>query len=384
MIVASLLDAGASEEALREAVRSLGLSGFALSVERTQKQGLAAVRFDVRLDPSSPQPHRHLHPIVEMIRKGKLSAVARDRAIRVFERLAEAEAAVHGTTVENVHFHEVGALDAIIDVVGAVVCLAFLGVERVVCSAIPVGSGTIECAHGVLPIPAPATARLLQGVPIAACPEPGELTTPTGAALLTTLAAEFGPMPAMCVSTIGYGAGTREGKTRPNLLRVFVGESEGASMLDADSVVELQTNLDDAAPQVIAHAMERLLAAGALDVFAVPIHMKKGRLGTMLSVLCRPADAEAMERIIFAETPTLGIRRRETARHVLPRRIEAVETAYGSIRVKVATFGPATSASPEFDDCRQAAIQRGVPLRDVLDAARDAWNRRQGESRRES
>ncbi|MDO8630148.1 MAG: nickel pincer cofactor biosynthesis protein LarC, partial [Phycisphaerales bacterium] len=236
MIVASLLDAGADAAALREGLAGLGLSGYTLAVERVNKQGLAAVRFHVALDATTHQPHRHLKHIIEIIDSAKLPDRVRDRAKRIFTRLAEAEAGIHGATVEEVHFHEVGAVDAIVDVVGAVFALELLGVERVACSPIPVGSGTISCAHGVMPVPAPATAELLKGVPIAACDETGELTTPTAAAVLTTLASEFGSMPAMTTTAIGYGAGTRDGQKRPNILRVLIGDAAPTAEADVDHV----------------------------------------------------------------------------------------------------------------------------------------------------
>ncbi|MCH7995814.1 MAG: nickel pincer cofactor biosynthesis protein LarC, partial [Planctomycetes bacterium] len=263
MIVASLIDAGADEQALREGLSSLAVAGYTLKIEKIRKQGFAATRFLVELDSTAPQPHRHLADVVEIIRSGNLPDRVRQNSIEVFERLAKAEAQVHGTSVDKVHFHEVGAVDAIVDVVGAMLALQTLGVERVVCSPIPVGSGTVKCAHGVMPIPAPATAELLQGVPLAETDETGELITPTGAAVLTTLADEFGPLPAMSVSAIGYGAGTRDGAAVPNLLRVFLGAASDSD--DADSVTVLETNLDDASGEIVGYTIERALQMGALD-----------------------------------------------------------------------------------------------------------------------
>jgi uncharacterized protein (TIGR00299 family) protein len=252
------------------------------------------------------------------------------------------------------------------------IALELLGVEQVLCSSIPVGSGTVICSHGVMPVPAPATAELLKGVPIAATDEPGELTTPTAAAVLTTLAESFGTMPAMTVDRVGYGAGSRDGKTRPNVLRVLIGEvAEGNA--DADEIVVLETNLDDASPQIVAYALDRLLAEGALDVFATPIHMKKGRSGVLLSVLCEPAAAARLERLMMVETPTFGVRRHSARRCKLRRRHDVVETRFGAIRIKVGQGGGVSTASPEFDDCQAAAGRTGSPLREVIAEAQAAW-----------
>jgi uncharacterized protein (TIGR00299 family) protein len=376
MIVASLLDAGADAAALREGLAGLGLSGYTLAIERINKQGLAATRFHVALDATTHQPHRHLKHIVEIIDAANLPHRVRDRAKRIFTRLAEAEARIHGATIEKVHFHEVGAVDAIVDVVGAVFALELLGVERVACSPIPVGSGAITCAHGVMPVPAPATAELLKGVPIAACDETGELTTPTAAAVLTTLATEFGPMPAMKTASIGYGAGTRDGQKRPNVLRVLIGDAAPTAGADVDQVMLLETNLDDATPQTIGYCVEQLFSAGALDVWTQPILMKKQRSGVLLSVLCSPGDAAKMERIMFVETPTFGVRRRLVERAILKRRHETVATPFGEIHMKIGEREGVTTATPEFEDCRAAALEHGVALREVIAAADAAWRSR--------
>ena len=373
MIVAALLDAGADAEALRSGLDSLGVGGYALSIEKITKQGFAATRFRVDLDPSSDQPHRHLKQVVEIINGGKLSVAVTAKAIAIFERLAEAEAAVHATSVEKVHFHEVGAVDAIVDVVGAVLACELLGVEEIICSPIPVGSGTVTCEHGVIPVPAPATARMLKGVPLAASDETGELTTPTGAAVLTTLASRFGAIPAMTMTAVGVGAGSREGRSRPNILRVLLGTTGDAGS-DADRIVQLETNLDDASPEIIGYCQQRLLDAGALDVYTVPIHMKKWRTGVVLTVLCKPGDADALERIVFAETTTFGVRRQTLDRHTMHRRSERVTTPFGEIRVKIGRRGDIETISPEYDDCRAAAIEHDTPLRDVVAAARAAWS----------
>lgn len=371
MILASLLDAGADAAALREAFAALPLTGYSFSSERINKQGFAATQVRVKLDQSQNQPHRHLSHIRKILEESTLSDSVKEKALRVFTRLAEAEAKVHGTTIEKVHFHEVGAVDAIIDVVGAVVALESLGVKDVRCSPLPVGSGTVTCEHGVMPVPAPATAELLMGFPIAACDEAGEMTTPTAAAVLTTLASEFGPPPGMTLTAIGYGAGTRDGQTRPNLLRVMLGETQGDE--ETDTVAVLETNLDDVSPEVIGHCLECLMAGGALDAFTTPIQMKKSRPGIMLTVLCEPGRIDAMERVLFAETTTFGVRRHLVARTKMRRRWETVTTPFGDIRMKVGEIGETQTASPEYADCRAAAERCGKPLREVIAAANAAW-----------
>ncbi|MHC4695722.1 MAG: nickel pincer cofactor biosynthesis protein LarC [Planctomycetota bacterium] len=371
MIVASLLDAGADADALREGLTSLDVEGYALSIEKVNKQGFAATRFSVDLEDRTEQPHRCLEDIVRIIKASALTASVKDKAIHVFERLARAEAAVHGTTIDQIHFHEVGAVDAIVDIVGAILALELLDVQRVLCSPVPVGSGTVNCAHGTLPLPAPATAELLKGVPVAACDEAGELTTPTAAALLTTLADEFGAIPSMTIRAVGYGAGTREGKARPNVLRVMIGQAVGEG--ETDQITVLETNIDDASPEIVGYCLERVLEAGALDACAVPIHMKKSRSGVLLTVLCKHDQVDAIERILFAETTTFGVRRYTVQRSKMLRRHETVATPFGEIRVKIGERGGVVTAGPEYEDCRAAARQHGVALRDVVAAANQAW-----------
>jgi hypothetical protein len=374
MIVAALLDAGADAEALHSAIAALQLRGYDLEVTRVQRAGLAATRFDVRLHADHAQPHRHLKDILAILEGTTLPPAVRQRAADVFTRLAEAEATVHGTTPDRVHFHEVGAVDAILDVVGALLALDLLGVTRVVCSPLVVGSGTVRCAHGLLPVPAPATALLIHGVPISGSEASGELLTPTAAAILTTIAEGYGSLPPMTIRSVGYGAGARDDPSRPNVLRVLLGDEAPAG--GNDLVVLLETNLDDVTPACVAHCMERLLEEGALDAFAIPVHMKKSRVGLLLSVLARPADEERLRRIVFSETGTLGIRRRAVERNTLDRRYEEVATPYGTIRVKVGTAPGVCTAAPEFEDCRRAAKEHGVALRTVMDAARSEWARR--------
>jgi uncharacterized protein (TIGR00299 family) protein len=383
MILGALLHAGVSLDKLREVVARLRLPSVELTAEPVQRGGFAATHVTVAIGEEARRGHRHLPDIQQKIAQAGLTPRVTEQAGRVFTRLAEAEAAVHGIPVENVHFHEVGAADAIVDIVGACAGLEALAIGQVLCSPIPTGSGTVHCEHGLLPVPAPATAELLRGVPLAACDEPAELTTPTGAAILTTLAASFGPPPAMRITSIGYGAGTRENRSRPNILRLLVGELTPAARDEEERVIVLETQVDDATGQVVAFAVERLLQSGALDAYVVPIMMKKGRPGQLLTALARPQDAATLEAILFAETTTLGVRQHECLRHKLARGHETVATPFGPIRVKVGRRDDRVcQAWPEFDDCAAAAREHSVPLRTVQDAALLAWAQ-QHEPRRE-
>lgn len=403
MFLAAMLDAGLAIETLQGVVNALNLPGVALSATRVKRGGIAATHVTVEVGAEARKAHRHLHHIVKIIDAAaaahpqQLPPAVAEAAKGVFTRLAEAEAAVHGTSVEKVHFHEVGAADAIVDIVGACVGLNALGVERLICSPVPPGSGTVHCEHGVMPVPAPATARLLAGVPLATCDEPGELVTPTGAALIKVLAADFGPLPAMTIERQGWGAGTREGKTRANVLRLVLGETSAdaaagtaaatpqagvtVAALEHDVVTVLEAHLDDATGQAVAFAIERLLESGALDAYAVPIMMKKGRPGMQLTALCPPERRTACEAVLFAETPTLGIRRTRAERTKLPRRHETVATRFGNIRLKVAgTPGQETQAWPEYADCAAAAREHRAALRDVQQEALRVWmNAQRGE-----
>lgn len=380
MIVGSLIDAGANADTLRECFDSLGLSGYSLSIERVTKQGFAATRFHVELEKSESDckaakpSHRHLSQILEIIEKAPLSLASKEKIGSIFQRLARAEAKVHGSSIEKVHFHEVGAVDAIVDITGAVVGLELLGIERVVCSPITTGSGVVTCEHGVLPVPAPATAELLKGVPVVGGPDEGEQITPTAAAILTTLASEFRSIPPMVIREIGFGAGSREGKSRPNVLRVLVGEESCDA--EMDEITVLETNIDDTSPQLVGHCIERLLERGALDAYAVPIQMKKCRSGLLLAVLCEHGAVGLMESILFAETRTFGIRRHRMQRKKLQRRHESVTTRFGEIRVKLGWSAESQTASPEFEDCRAAAQEHNVAVRTVIDAASAAWHMR--------
>ncbi len=374
MLLAALLDAGADQAALRRHLATLPLTGYELEVREEVRHGLRCLRAEVRLEHGGGHPHRGLAEVHEMIDAGDLPPGAAERAKAVFARLAEAEARVHGTTPEAVHFHEVGAVDAVVDVAGVTTCLALLEADRVACSPLPMGSGYVETSHGRLPVPAPAVVELMRGCPTAESPEPGERTTPTGAALLATLAEAFGPMPAMTVRGAGYGAGGRKGRHGPNCLRVIVGEPSSTKKEESDTMWLIETNLDDATPETIAAAAEALLDAGARDAWTTPATMKKGRPGLVLACLAEETAREAVEETLFVHTPTFGLRRRRVERAVLARRHERVETPFGTVRVKVGRrAGRVLTASPEYQDCLRLARARGVAFRDVAEAARAAW-----------
>ncbi len=362
----ALLDAGAPPEALIDALKSLDM-GARFEVEKTRRGGVAASKFRVITD-GQAQAHRHLKHILGMIEKAPISDRAKHNASNVFRRLGDAEARVHGVPVEKVHFHEVGAVDSIADIVGACVALDLLDIGEVHTSAINVGSGTVHTEHGMLPVPAPATAALLEGKPIYARGPAIELTTPTGAALATTLSSGFGALPAMSIAHIGYGAGDHDFKDHANVLRVLVGERTTAT--EATLVSVLEANIDDSSPQVLGYALERLLDAGALDASFSPLQMKKNRPGALLRVIARPQDQERLADIVFAETSTLGLRIYSAERRVEERRVVEVETPYGKARVKVSGHGAFT---PEYEDCRALALKTGTPLPKIVAAAQEAY-----------
>lgn len=365
MTVGALIDAGADRAALVRSLEALG-TGAKFEVEKTKRRGIAASKF--RVVGGDNKTHRHLKHILEIIEKAGISARAEQNASAVFQRLGAAEAKVHDIAIEKVHFHEVGAVDSICDIVGACIGFDLLGVDAVYCSPLNVGSGTVKTEHGVLPVPAPATSELLVGKPIYARGPSLELTTPTGAAIATTLAVEFGALPPMRVLASGYGAGDHDFPEHANVLRVLIGESSGAS--ESTTVAVLEANIDDSTPQVLGYAMERLLDAGVLDVTLVPVQMKKGRPGTMLSVIARPEDRENLARLIFEETSTLGVRIYSAERRVQARHSVEVATPQGTVRMKVSENG---SFAPEYEDCRKLALATGVPLKQILAEANLAY-----------
>jgi uncharacterized protein (TIGR00299 family) protein len=371
MTVGALLDAGADAEGVIEALKSLD-TGARYEVEKTHRGGMTATKFRVIL-PEVPagahtHSHRHLKSILSMIDKAPISDRAKANASKVFQRLGDAEAHVHGMPVEKVHFHEVGAADSIADIVGACVAFDLLDVQNICTSAINVGSGTVKTEHGMLPVPAPATAELLIGKPIYSHGPAVELTTPTGAALATTLSSSFGPAPAMNIQSIGYGAGDHDFKEQPNVLRVLIGETSGAEEATLVSVIE--ANIDDSSPQVLGYALERLLEVGALDAAISPLQMKKNRPGALLHVIAKPEDQERLAQIIFAETSTLGLRIYSAERRVQQRQVVKVETPFGAVRGKVSEHG---SFAPEYEDCKAIATRTGTPLRTILAASAEAY-----------
>ncbi|MBV9406477.1 MAG: nickel pincer cofactor biosynthesis protein LarC, partial [Acidobacteriaceae bacterium] len=367
MTVGALVDAGANWETVQHALESLDL-GASFRLEKTNRKGIAAAKFVV--ESSDEKKHRHLPQIEKIVARGELSESSRAKALAVFGRLAEAEAQAHDIPVEKVHFHEVGAVDSICDVVGACVALDLLGIHEVRSARINVGSGTVETQHGLLPVPAPATAYLLKDRPIYSAGPEMELTTPTGAALLSTWATQFGGVPAVRLIAQGFGAGEKDFREQANVLRVLIGERSDAP--EPTTVTVLEANIDDSTPQILGYAMERLLEAGALDVTLTPIFMKKNRPATMISIIAEPRTAEDLTAILFAETTTLGVRATQAERRVLARKMATVETLYGKLRIKYTENG---AFAPEYDDCRRAAQERGVPLRTVIAEANDAFRR---------
>jgi uncharacterized protein (TIGR00299 family) protein len=366
MTVGALIDAGAPAEPLIAALDGLGV-GASFAVEKTKRGGIAATKFRVTLS-DVPHKHRHLHHILDLIQRAPIAQRARRNASAIFEKLGQAEAQVHGVGIEKVHFHEVGAADSIADIVGACVALDALGVEEVRASAINTGSGTVKTEHGVLPVPAPATANLLAGKPIYARGPEFELTTPTGAAIAATLASGFGPLPPMRITSTGYGAGDRDFPGQPNVLRVLIGERTAA--VEAALVSVIEANIDDSSPQVLGYALERLIEAGALDASLSPLQMKKNRPGSLLRVIAKPEDQERLAGIVFAETSTLGLRVYAAERRVEERRLVMVETEFGPVRVKVSGSG---RFAPEYEDCRAIAEKTGTPLVKVLAAANEGY-----------
>ncbi|HSO73218.1 MAG TPA: nickel pincer cofactor biosynthesis protein LarC, partial [Blastocatellia bacterium] len=383
------LDLGVEFDALRRQIESLGLTGCEIKAERVSRTGIAATKFSVEVNEAA-QPERRLADIRAIIERAERGDQTKARAIRAFELLAEAEAHVHGTTADRVHFHEVGAVDSIVDTVGAMIGVELLGADKFFASALRVGHGSVRSQHGRLPIPAPATAELLRGVPVYAGDIEGEFVTPTGAAIVRTLCESFGPMPEMKIDRVGYGAGTRDPKGFPNALRLVCGEttdrlqpraslagSSRLSQTNTERVVVIETNIDDMNPQAYSFVMERAFGLGALDVFLAPVQMKKDRPGVLMTVLAKPGDADALIELLLKETTTLGVRYHESNRRTLDRVIESVATQYGLVRIKVARDGARTlHFQPEYEDCARLAGLAQVPLLEVQDAARAAYRER--------
>jgi pyridinium-3,5-bisthiocarboxylic acid mononucleotide nickel chelatase len=411
MFLGALLDAGVPAEVFERSVAGLDI-GAKLEISRVDRSGISASKVDVLVHGEKELPrevfwekqaqrHDHAHgphqhgtahghsgsragartphnhgrgwtEIKQIISRANISVRAKATAIRIFEVLGQAEAKIHNTNIETIHFHEVGAVDAMVDIVCAASGAEELGVDEWVCSPLNVGGGTVKCAHGTFPVPAPATVELLQGAPVYSSGLNVELVTPTGAAIVKTLANRFGSFPEMRVQRAGYGAGTRDFPGHANVLRLTVGEAAGQKPVrgSQETISVLEANLDDLNPQVFGYVLDRLLEEGALDVFGVPVQMKKNRPGMLLTVLCRPEDSARLSQVVFAETTTLGIRRREERREVLDRRWVTVETLWGSVRMKVASMnGTVTNYAPEYEDCRQIAAEQRVPLKEVMQEA---------------
>jgi len=412
MIVGALIDLGLPIESIRDVLRSLGIDYGGVSAERVLRAGVSATKFRVHADEAatvesvaashahahshapdhhhSHEAHEHGHShahghghshhhdhhtveeIGELIGKSGLSPEGKCRARLMFERLAEAEAAIHDVPIDRVHLHEVGAIDSIVDIISAVHGLEWLGADSIVASPLNVGSGTVQCAHGTFPVPAPATARLLKGVPICAGPIAAEMVTPTGALIVTQYASSYGQLPPICVDAVGYGAGSRDFPGHPNVLRLFVGESAEAAR--AERIVSIECEIDDMNPQLFGPLMDRLTGAGALDVFYAPVQMKKNRPGVLVTVIAPPHHREAISAVLFTDTTTIGVRYQEMLRDKLDREIRDVDTPAGTIRFKVASRnGRILNASPEFEDCARAARERGLSIKDVQALAVKAW-----------
>jgi hypothetical protein len=380
MILASMLDAGLDERFLVSQIKLLGLEGVELKVERRQRSGIGAAGFEV-LAPAQKH-HRNLADIRAIISQSGISESARGRAIAIFEKLAGVEGAIHGKKADEITFHEIGAVDSIVDIVGVCVGFEALGIEKICCSQLCVGSGVINCAHGKLPAPSPATTALLQeaGAPVVGKSVGAELLTPTGAAILTNLCEDFGAMPAMRIESVGYGAGSRQFDEFANVLRLIIGNSAEENDVDTDCVCLLETNVDDATGEMVGFVSQLLLDKGAVDVFTTAIGMKYNRPAVKLSVLCRPGDGAKMEKILFKEGLTLGIRKQFLQRSKLRREIVAVDTEFGRINIKQGILNSEfVCAKPEYSDCAEAAKRHGVSLKSVIEAAKTAFAlRKQG------
>ena len=368
MTLGALVDAGLPIDALRSELAKLNLPGYTLSSETVRRSGLAATKVHVVLD-EKKQPARHLSDIEAIINGSSLSPAVKQKSLKIFQRLAEVEAKVHGTTPDRVHFHEVGAVDAIVDIVGSVIGLEHLGITEIIGSPVNVGSGTVHTAHGKLPVPAPATAELLRNIPLYSSSITMELTTPTGAAIISTLAASFGPLPQMAVSRIAYGAGGKDIPGQPNVLRLMIGEP--VSAYEEDTSIIIESNIDDMNPQIYSHLIDTLMARGAHDVYLTPIIMKKGRPAILLSVLTDKAKSTEILDTIFRETTSIGVRIHEVGRMKLSREVRTVETPYGKIRMKISKRGDEImTVTPEYEDCKRLAEEKQVPLKTVMDEAK--------------
>ncbi len=376
MVLGALVDAGADLRAMEAELRKLGLEGWKISASKVQRRAIFATH--VKVETEEQHHHRGLSIILKRIDDAKLAPRTAERARKIFTRLAEAEAHVHQVPVEQVHFHEVGAVDSIIDIVGAAIGFEMLGIDEFACSPLDVGAGQVKTAHGLLPVPAPATAELLRGAPTFSSGLQRELVTPTGAAIATTLATRYAEMPAMTLRAIGYGAGSADNAEKPNVLRLMIGERATSDLGDLGEpseywdapVTVIETNLDDMSPQIYGYFAEKALEAGALDVFSTPAQMKKNRPGLLVTILSEPANVSRLMDLVFRETTTIGVRAYEVRRKTLAREFIPVATPFGEVRMKVSRLnGAVLNATPEYEDCQKLAAERGVPLKQVMAAA---------------
>ncbi len=373
MILGALVDAGVGIDVLRAELGKLKLPGYEITALKVTRAGISATKVHVCIE-EKEQPPRRLSDIRNIIEESALASSTKKTSIRIFERLAEAEARVHGTSPQHVHFHEVGAVDAIVDIVGAVIGLELLGISEMRSSSINLGSGTITTAHGILPVPAPATVELLNGIPCYGSSVPFELTTPTGAAVLSTVCGSFGSLPETTVNRVAYGAGGKEIEGQPNVLRVIIGEPLYGDEEDCSMIIE--TNIDDMNPQVYDYLIDRLLQQGAHDAYLTPVIMKKGRPGILLSVLADSAKTDGLLDTIFRETTSIGVRTREVRRKKLAREIREIETKYGRVKIKISRRGDEIlTATPEYEDCRRIAEEKKVPLKQVIEEAKNEFSR---------
>ena len=370
MILGALVDAGVEPRTLIEQLQSLGVAGWKIEFAKVDRSGISATY--ARVQTAHEHAHRHLSDILKIIYQSQLKQTVKDRAALIFSRLAEAESRVHNQPVEKIHFHEVGAIDAILDVCGAAIGFDLLNIDAFISSPLRVGFGMAEMAHGRFPIPPPAVAELLKGKPIYAGETEGEFVTPTGAAIITSVCERFENVPAMKIEATGYGAGTRNPKGFPNALRVLVGETVQDFAGD-ETLLMIETNIDDMSPQLFGYVIDRALELGALDCYLTQTQMKKNRPGSLISILCRPHDREKFLQLLFAETTTIGARSYEVQRRALARETVAVQTQFGPIDVKVVHTNGAVKAMPEFEQCRAAATAANVPLREVQEAAQRAY-----------
>ncbi len=371
MTLGALVDAGADINSLRAELQKLSVPGYEITSEKVTRSGIAATKVRVNIHHITHE-HRHLSDILGIISSSSLSAPVKQKSELIFTRLAEAEAKVHGTAVADIHFHEVGAVDSIVDIVGSVIGLELLGISQIIISAVNVGSGTVKTAHGILPIPAPATAEMLRGIPFYESSTKFELATPTGTAIISTLGTPFGRMPAMNIERIAYGAGDQDFPGTPNVLRLMIGEP--AASWEEDLSVVIETNIDDMNPQIYDYVAEKLMRQGAQDVYFTPIIMKKGRPAVLLSVLTDKEKVDGMLNILFRETTSIGVRLQDVHRKKLLREITEVDTRYGRIRLKVSKWGNEIfSVTPEYEDCKKIAESRQLPLKQIMEEAKKVY-----------